>query len=59
MIRLAKSEVFKIKMRQDDPADLAKPTWDVVDEAIKSNNLDEALEFIEYGLSESLRTHPL
>lgn len=49
MIRLEKSEALGRKIRQDDPAELAIPTWTLVREAIQSGRSDAALDFLEYG----------
>ena len=52
MIRLEKSEALKRKIRQDDAAELAIPTWDLVLEAMQAGRIDEAREFLEYGCTE-------
>ena len=57
MIRLAKSEIFRRKIRQDDPPDLATPTWDLVHDAMQNGDLKEALELSEYGIAESKAMH--
>jgi hypothetical protein len=55
MIKLVKSQTLKRKIRQDDPDELAIPTWDLVAKAIKDGNTKEALEFLEYARQESDR----
>jgi len=57
MIRLQESEALHRKIRQDDPAELAIPTWTLVREAIQAGRSHEALEFIEYGYAESKEMH--
>ena len=57
MIRLAKSEVLQRKIRQDDPVDLATPTWSLVREATQTGRINEALELVEYGLAENQAIH--
>lgn len=57
MIRLEKCETLKRKMRKDDVTDLSKPTWALVQEAIQAGKTDEALNFMNYGCTESRDTH--
>jgi len=57
MIRLEKSEALQRKIRQDDVAELAIPTWNLVREAMRAGRTDEALDFIEYGCAESKAIH--
>ncbi|OGO23480.1 MAG: hypothetical protein A2144_00175 [Chloroflexi bacterium RBG_16_50_9] len=57
MIRLEESAILKRKIRQDDVADLGKPTWALTREAIKAGRVDEALKFIEYGAFENQAMH--
>ena len=57
MIKLAKSEALKRKIRQDDPPDLATSTWTLVDEALQAARIDQARELIEYGCAESKAMH--
>ena len=57
MIRLERSEPLQRKLRQDDPTDLAIPTWTLVREAMRAGKTDEALELIEYGLAERQSMH--
>jgi len=57
MIRLQKSEALQRKIRQDDVAELAIPTWTLVREAIQAGRVDEALEFIDYELTMSKAMH--
>ena len=57
MIRLEKSEALNRKIRQDDLPDLGIPTWTLVHEAMQVGNIDKALEFMEYGLTESQVMH--
>jgi len=57
MIRLQKSDALQRKIRQDDPAELAIPTWTLVRQAIQAGRGDEALEFMEYGCAESNGMH--
>ncbi|MFC2017264.1 hypothetical protein ACFLUD_02490 [Chloroflexota bacterium] len=53
MIRLEKSEVLQRKIRQDDVAEMGIPTWTLVRETIQAGKTDEALDFLEYGLTEN------
>ena len=39
MIRLEKSEVWQKEIRQDDPVDLAIPTWKLVREAMQAGKI--------------------
>ena len=57
MIRYKKLGVLKRKIRQDDMADLAIPTWTLVREAVQAGEVDKALEFMEYGLAEAKIMH--
>lgn len=57
MIKLKESETFQRKIRQDDPVDLAISTWDLVRGAMKAGKIDEALNFMDYAISESKRVH--
>jgi len=57
MIRLAKSEVFGRKIRQDDPPDLATSTWTLVRDAMQDGDMNKALELMDYGLAESKAMH--
>lgn len=67
MIRLAKSDIFRRKVRQDDPPDLATSTWNLVLEALKNTatqedalkgaTLMEILELSEYGIAENKAMH--
>jgi hypothetical protein len=53
MIRLQESKALKRKIRQDDVADLAVPTWTLVREAIQGGRTGEALELLEYACAET------
>lgn len=55
MIKLVKSQTLKRKIRQDDPAELSVPTWDLIAKAIKAGKTAEALEFLDYAREESDR----
>ena len=57
MIRLEKSMALRKVIRQDDPAELAVSTWTVAYEAIKAGKISKALDFIEYGCTESKAMH--
>ena len=57
MIRLEKSEALRRKIRQDDPAELATPTWTLAHKAMQAGKIDEALNFIEYGCAENKAMH--
>lgn len=57
MVRLEKSKALQRKIRQDDVKEMAKPTWDLVRDAIKSGKVNEALEFISYGCTENKAMH--
>ena len=57
MIRLEKSEALRRKIRQDDVAELAIPTWTLVREAMRAGRTDEALDFLEYGCAENEAIH--
>jgi len=57
MIRLRKSEALKREIRQDDPVDLAIPTWALVRQAMQGDKVDEALHFMEYGCAEDKAMH--
>jgi len=57
MIRLEKSEALQRKIRQDDMAELGKPTDTLVREAIQAGRTNEALDFFEYSLAEHLDMH--
>jgi len=57
MIRLEKSEALQRKIRQDDVAELAIPTWNLVRQAMQDGMMDEALDFMEYGCAESKAMH--
>lgn len=59
MIRLEKSETLQRKIRQDDVAELPIPTWDLVRKAVKAGNINEALEFINYGCFEAKQMHDI
>ena len=59
MVRLKKSEALGREIRQDDPKDLAIPTWTLVREAIESGNKEEALDFLEYGCAEAEALHDM
>jgi len=57
MIRLQKSEALHRKIRQDDVAELAIPTWNLVRQAMQAGEMDEALDFIDYGCDETKAMH--
>ena len=57
MIRLEKSEALQRKIRQDDMAELAIPTWTLARQAMQAGSIDEALDFIEYGCAETQAMH--
>ncbi len=57
MIRLEKSEALRRKIRKDDVAELAIPTWTLVREAMQARRIDEALDFLEYGCAENKAMH--
>jgi len=59
MIRLEKSETLQRKIRQDDVAELAIPTWDLVRKAVKAGKVNKALEFINYGCFEAKQMHDI
>ena len=52
MIRLKWSEALQRKIRQDDVAELAIPTWTLVRQAIQGKRIDEALDLFEYCYEE-------
>lgn len=57
MIRLEKSEALGRSIRQDDVEDLAKPTWNLVREAIQTGKVNEALTFLDYAFFEFKSVH--
>lgn len=57
MIRLKYSEALQRKIRQDDPLELAIPTWNLVSKAIKETKAKEALDLLEYCQEENLRNN--
>ena len=57
MIRLEKSEALKRKIRQDDAAELAIPTWTLVREAMQAGRINEALDLLEYCRAENERNN--
>jgi len=57
MIRLEKSQVLGRIIRQDDATELGIPTWELVREAVRAGNIDEALKFIDYGYREVKMMH--
>ncbi len=59
MIRFGKSELLGREIRQDDPADLAIPTWDLTRVAMKAGKIDEALKLLDYGIGEIKPMHHL
>ena len=52
MIRLEKAEALQRKIRKDDAAELAIPTWTLVREAMQTGRTDEAINFLEYCSAE-------
>jgi len=56
-VKLAKSPVYGRIIRQGSASDLARPTWELVDEAIEEGKLTSAVELIEYGCYESRSMH--
>jgi len=59
MIRLGKSETLQRKIRQDDIAELAIPTWDLIRKAIKAGKINKALAFIDYASFEAKQMHDI
>jgi hypothetical protein len=57
MIRLEESEALQRKIRQDDLTELAIPTWTLAREAIQTGRIEEALDFLQYGCTESKAIH--
>jgi len=57
MVRLERLEALQRRIRQDDVAEMAKPTWDLVRGAIQGGRTDEALEFLDYGCFEGKMMH--
>lgn len=57
MIRLEKSEALQRKIRQDDVAELAIPTWTLARQAMLAGRVDEALDLMEYGRAEAKGMH--
>ncbi|MFC1904168.1 hypothetical protein ACFLXT_00145 [Chloroflexota bacterium] len=57
MIRLEKSEALQRKIRQDDPPDLAIPTWTLVREAVQTRRDDEAFNLLEYACDRTRAMH--
>ncbi len=49
MIRLQTVEALGRKMRQDDVAELAVPTWTLIREAIQEQRNDKALDLVDYS----------
>ena len=59
MIRLEKSQVLQRKIRQDDIADMAIPTWTFIRELIQRGRTEKALEFMEYEVTRNKVIHDL
>jgi hypothetical protein len=57
MVKLEKSEVLGRVIRRDDAEDLAKPTWQLVREAIQAGKTKEALAFLDYAFIETKTVH--
>jgi len=57
MIKLEKSEVLGRIIRRDDAEELAKPTWQLVREAIQAGKSNEALNFLNYAYIETKSLH--
>ena len=57
MIRFKKSEALQRKIRQDDAAELGIPTKTLVRQAIQAGRTDEALDCLEYCLTEHQEIH--
>lgn len=51
MIRLQKSETLQRMIRQDDPEDLAIPTWTLIRDSFEAGRAGEAVELMDYELS--------
>lgn len=57
MISLEKSDVLGRAIRRGDVQELAKPTWQLVREAIQAGRTEEALTFLDYAYFEFKSVH--
>lgn len=57
MIRLEKSEALGRVIRGGDVQELARPTWQVIREAIQEGKTDEALDILDYAFIETKALH--
>lgn len=57
MIRLEKAGDLDRIIRQDDPEELAIPTWELIRQAIRAGKIEEALTLLDYCNSETKTLH--